>query len=85
MLRQQKDYQSVVAPFDGIVTQRNIDIGSLVQAELRAALSCSPLMQTDVIRTQVYVPQDRRSAWPPESRRWCACPRTARSQRFPAR
>src|ERR1700737_3177734 len=33
VLRQQKAYQRVVAPFDGIVTQRNIDVGSLVQAD----------------------------------------------------
>jgi RND family efflux transporter MFP subunit len=31
-LRQQKAYQSVVAPFDGIITQRNVDAGTLVQA-----------------------------------------------------
>ena len=31
--RQQKDYQSVVAPFDGVITQRNVDVGSLVQAD----------------------------------------------------
>jgi RND family efflux transporter MFP subunit len=33
VLHQQKDYQSVVAPFDGVVTQRNIDVGDLVQAD----------------------------------------------------
>src|SRR4029453_18628777 len=33
VLKQQKAYQSVVAPFDGVITQRNIDIGSLVQAD----------------------------------------------------
>jgi len=30
VLNQQKVYQSVVAPFDGVITQRNVDIGSLV-------------------------------------------------------
>src|SRR5271169_4292755 len=33
VLRQQKAYQQVVAPFDGVVTRRNIDVGSLVQAD----------------------------------------------------
>ena len=33
VLHQQKLYQRVVAPFDGVITQRNIDIGSLVQAD----------------------------------------------------
>ncbi|MBV8588690.1 MAG: efflux RND transporter periplasmic adaptor subunit [Acetobacteraceae bacterium] len=30
---QQKIYQKVVAPFDGVITQRNIDVGSLVTAD----------------------------------------------------
>jgi RND family efflux transporter MFP subunit len=55
MLRQQKAYQSVVAPFDGIITQRNVDTGSLVQA---GSTFMFTLMQSDVIRTQVYVPQN---------------------------
>jgi RND family efflux transporter MFP subunit len=55
MLRQQKAYQSVVAPFDGTITQRNIDTGSLV---LSGATFMFTLMQSDIIRTQVYVPQD---------------------------
>jgi RND family efflux transporter MFP subunit len=55
VLRQQKAYQSVVAPFDGIITQRNVDTGSLVQSGTTFMFT---LMQGDVIRTQVYVPQD---------------------------
>ncbi len=55
VLRQQKAYQSVVAPFDGIITHRNVDTGSLVQA---GSTFMFTLMQSDVIRTQVYVPQD---------------------------
>jgi RND family efflux transporter MFP subunit len=55
VLRQQKAYQSVIAPFDGIITQRNVDTGSLVQA---GSTFMFTLMQSDVIRTQVYVPQD---------------------------
>jgi multidrug resistance efflux pump len=34
VLRQQKAYQQVVAPFNGVVTRRNIDVGSLVQADV---------------------------------------------------
>ena len=30
---QQKIYQQVVAPFDGVITQRNIDVGSLITAD----------------------------------------------------
>src|SRR6185295_15020805 len=32
VLQQEKAYQRVVAPFDGVITQRNVDNGSLVQA-----------------------------------------------------
>ncbi|HEY2594212.1 MAG TPA: efflux RND transporter periplasmic adaptor subunit [Chloroflexota bacterium] len=55
MLGQQRDYLSVVAPFNGIITQRNIDNGSLVQA---GSTFMFTLMQSDVIRVQVNVPQD---------------------------
>jgi RND family efflux transporter MFP subunit len=55
VLQQQKAYQSVTAPFDGTITQRNVDTGSLVQAGTTFMFT---LMQSDVIRTQVYVPQD---------------------------
>ena len=46
VLHQQKIYQSVVAPFDGVITQRNIDIGTLVQADATAGASCSPSTRT---------------------------------------
>jgi RND family efflux transporter MFP subunit len=59
VLKQQKDYQKVVAPFDGVITQRNIDVGSLVQADATTGTFMFTVMQTDVIRTQVYVPQDQ--------------------------
>src|SRR5712671_6717238 len=59
VLQQQKDYQSVVAPFDGVITQRNIDIGSLVQADATSGTFMFTIMQGNVIRTQVFVPQDQ--------------------------
>ena len=59
VLYQQKDYQSVVAPFDGVITQRNIDVGSLVQADATSGTFMFTIMQANVIRTQVYVPQDQ--------------------------
>ena len=58
VLRQQKDYQRVVAPFAGVVTQRNIDNGSLVQADAVSGTSLFSLAKGDVIRIQLYVPQD---------------------------
>jgi RND family efflux transporter MFP subunit len=58
VLQQQQDYQSVVAPFDGVITQRNIDVGSLVQADSTSGTFMYTIMQSSVIRTQVHVPQD---------------------------
>jgi RND family efflux transporter MFP subunit len=56
--RQQKDYQSVVAPFDGVVTQRNVDVGDLMQGDSTSGTFMFTVQQSDVIRTQAYVPQD---------------------------
>ncbi len=58
VLNQSKIYQSVVAPFDGVITQRNIDIGALVQADATSGTFLFTLMHSDVIRIQLYVPQD---------------------------
>ena len=58
VLHQQKIYQSVVAPFDGVITLRNIDVGSLVQADATSGTVLFTLMQSDVMRIQLYVPQD---------------------------
>src|ERR1700677_2443277 len=55
VLGQEKAYQRVVAPFDGVITQRNIDNGRLVTA---GSTFMYTLMHPDVIRTQVFVPQD---------------------------
>ncbi len=59
VLHQQKMYQRVVAPFDGVITQRNVDIGSLVQADATSGTFMFTIMQGNVIRTQVFVPQDQ--------------------------
>jgi RND family efflux transporter MFP subunit len=55
---QQKIYQQVVAPFDGVITQRNIDVGSLITADATSSTSMFSLQRGDVIRIWVYVPQD---------------------------
>ena len=55
---QQRDYASVIAPFDGVITQRNVDVGSLVQGNATSGTSMFEIMQEDVIRVFVYVPQD---------------------------
>jgi RND family efflux transporter MFP subunit len=57
-LRQNRDYASVVAPFDGVITQRNVDVGSLVQGNATSGTFMFEIMQEDAIRVSVYVPQD---------------------------
>jgi RND family efflux transporter MFP subunit len=59
VLNQQKLYQRVVAPFNGVITQRNVDVGSLVQADAVSSTFMFTIMQSNVIRTQVFVPQDQ--------------------------
>jgi RND family efflux transporter MFP subunit len=58
VLHQNRDYASVVAPFDGVITQRNVDVGSLVQGNTNSGTFMFEIMQKDVIRVWVYVPQD---------------------------
>ncbi len=57
-LRQNRDYASVTAPFNGVITQRNVDVGSLVQGNANTGTFMFEVMQRDVIRVFVYVPQD---------------------------
>ena len=55
---QQKIYQQVVAPFDGVITQRDIDVGSLITADATSGTAMFSMVHSDVIRVWVYVPQD---------------------------
>jgi RND family efflux transporter MFP subunit len=57
-LRQNREYASVVAPFNGVITQRNVDVGALVQGNAASGTFMFEIMQKDVIRVWVYVPQD---------------------------
>src|SRR5271165_6497617 len=57
-LHQNRDYASVTAPFNGVITQRNVDVGSLVQGNANTGTFMFEIMQRDVIRVFVYVPQD---------------------------
>jgi RND family efflux transporter MFP subunit len=58
VLRQNRDYASVIAPFDGVITKRNVDVGSLVQGNATSGTFMFTIMQSDVMRVWVYVPQD---------------------------
>jgi RND family efflux transporter MFP subunit len=52
------EFTQVIAPFDGVITQRNVDVGSLVQGNTNTGTFLFEIMQQDVIRVFVYVPQD---------------------------
>ena len=52
-------FENVLAPFDGIITQRNVDIGTLVQSDTNSGTTLLHIDQDDVLRCQVYVPQSQ--------------------------
>ncbi|MGB8078659.1 MAG: efflux RND transporter periplasmic adaptor subunit, partial [Gallionella sp.] len=59
-LREQQGFGKVVAPFDGIVTQRNVDNGDLVNAgNGGSGQSMFAIAKLDTLRLYVFVPQDR--------------------------
>ncbi|MFZ0594050.1 MAG: efflux RND transporter periplasmic adaptor subunit [Bryobacteraceae bacterium] len=53
-LQKMKSYQVVTAPFDGVITQRNVDPGALVN---NGATLLFRIAQTATLRTYVNVPQ----------------------------
>jgi RND family efflux transporter MFP subunit len=50
-------FEEVVAPFDGVITSRLVDVGSLVTADAASGTSLFSIQHTDVLRVQVFVPQ----------------------------
>jgi multidrug efflux pump subunit AcrA (membrane-fusion protein) len=52
-LHQNRNYALVTAPFDGVITQRNVDVGSLVQGNANTGTFMFEIMQRDVIRVFV--------------------------------
>ncbi len=51
-------FEKVVAPFDGVINQRQIDVGSLVTADVSSGTPLFSIVRSDVLRIQIYVPQD---------------------------
>ena len=54
-LKNMEEFKYITAPFDGVITQRAVDVGSLVQI---GSTFMFTMMQSSVIRVQVFVPQD---------------------------
>lgn len=61
-LRDQQNFGTVVAPFDGTVTRRNINVGDLVNAgNTGTAQAMFSMANLDRLHVYVYLPQDRAS------------------------
>jgi RND family efflux transporter MFP subunit len=56
-LAQLTDFEQITAPFDGVITSRFIDVGSLVTADANSGTPLFSIDRTDVLRVRVYVPQ----------------------------
>jgi RND family efflux transporter MFP subunit len=57
-LRDLEGFKHIVAPYAGVVTRRNVDVGDLVDAgNGGAARALFNMAQTDPLRVYVYVPQ----------------------------
>lgn len=56
-LQELKGYATVRAPFAGVVTARNVEVGQLVTAGSAAGQAMFRVSKTDVVRVMVNVPQ----------------------------
>ncbi|HEY1944686.1 MAG TPA: efflux RND transporter periplasmic adaptor subunit [Roseiarcus sp.] len=50
-------FENVVAPFDGVVTARNVEVGDLVNADMGSGTPMFTVDEDDVLRTVVRAPQ----------------------------
>jgi RND family efflux transporter MFP subunit len=67
-LETEQSYQKVVAPFDGVITRRNIDLGSLITAGSGTNVSSLfQLEQQSTMRVFVDVPQNWAAAIAPNT------------------
>jgi multidrug efflux pump subunit AcrA (membrane-fusion protein) len=61
-LRDLQSFGTVVAPFDGTITRRNVNMGDLVNSgNVGTPQSLFTIAHTDTLHVYVYVPQDRAS------------------------
>ena len=88
-LTEMVSYEKVTAPFDGVITVRNVDIGALVTAGgtpgiAAAANELFHIAQTDVLRTFTDIPQDDASFVSVGTHVYLTTPQYP-GRRFPAR
>ena len=55
-LKVQQGFQNIIAPFDGVVTRRNTDVGALINAT-GGGQELFRVARMDILRVYVYVPQ----------------------------
>jgi RND family efflux transporter MFP subunit len=51
-------FEKLTAPFDGVITARDVDVGNLVTADATTGTPMFSISHNDVLRVQVYVPQE---------------------------
>jgi HlyD family secretion protein len=56
-LRALAAFEDVVAPFDGVVTARNVEVGDLVNADSGSGAPMFTVEEDDALRISVHVPQ----------------------------
>ena len=64
-LREMESFKRVLAPFDGVVTQRNTDIGALINAGQNPGAALFRVADTHRLRIYVSVPQAHAAALEP--------------------
>jgi membrane fusion protein (multidrug efflux system) len=57
-LQAQRGFRQVIAPFNGVVTQRNVEVGTLVTGSNTTGTQLFKIEQTDTLRAFVDVPQN---------------------------
>lgn len=57
-LEQLASFERVTAPFAGVITARQIEVGDLVTADAASGTPMFSIARTNLLRVQVYVPQD---------------------------
>ena len=55
-LKVMQSFENITAPFDGVVTRRNTDVGALISSS-NGGQELFRVARTDILRVNVYVPQ----------------------------
>lgn len=56
-LEQLTSFERVTAPFDGVITARQVDVGDLVTANATSGTPLFSIARSNILRVQEYVPQ----------------------------